>query len=92
MFQVHKERKHKYVETYDCSSTFAQRKVSNMDLGEYHHPSHQCWYMYDEIYYVVRATVEEYGMIYNYNKTYLGAVYSHYKMLKELGVQPIIVK
>ena len=59
---------------------------------EHHLFPNICHIHYDKISDIVRATVEEYGMVYNYNKTYLGAVYSHYKMLKELGMQPILVK
>ena len=59
---------------------------------EHHLFPNICHIHYDKISDIVRATVEEYGMVYNYNKTYLDAVYSHYKMLKELGMQPILVK
>ena len=59
---------------------------------EHHLFPNICHIHYDKISDIVRATVEEYGMVYNYNKTYLGAVYSHYKMLKELGMQPILVR
>lgn len=59
---------------------------------EHHLFPNICHIHYDKISDIVRATVEEYGMVYNYNNTYQGAVYSHYKMLKELGMQPVLVK
>ena len=55
---------------------------------EHHLFPNICHIHYDKISDIVRATVEEYGLIYNCHKTYLEAVYSHYRMLKQLGVQP----
>lgn len=59
---------------------------------EHHLFPNICHVHYKKISDIVKATAEEYGIVYNQNKTYLSAVYSHYKMLKELGLQPVVVK
>jgi len=59
---------------------------------EHHLFPNICHVHYKKISDIVKATAEEYGIIYNDNKTYFGAVRSHYKMLKELGVKPVLVK
>lgn len=59
---------------------------------EHHLFPNICHVHYKKLSDIVKETAEEYGIIYNHHKTYFGAVKSHYKMLKELGVQPIMVK
>ena len=55
---------------------------------EHHLFPNICHVHYKKISDIVKATAEEYDIFYNDNKTYFGAVKSHYKMLKQLGVKP----
>ena len=57
---------------------------------EHHLFPNICHVHYKKISNIVKATAEEYGILYNDKKTYFGAVRSHYKMLKELGVKPVV--
>ena len=59
---------------------------------EHHLIPNICHVHYKRISYIVKATAEEYGIIYNNNQTYFGAVRSHYKILKQLGMKPILAK
>jgi len=56
---------------------------------EHHLFPNICHVHYKKISDIVKATAEEYGILYNDKKTYFGAVRSHYIMLKELGVKPV---
>ena len=55
---------------------------------EHHLFPNICHVHYKKLSDIVKATADEYGILYNDKKTYLEAVYSHYKMLKYLGVNP----
>ena len=55
---------------------------------EHHLFPNICHVHYKRLSQIVKATVEEYGLLYNDNKTYFSAVCSHYRMLKLLGMQP----
>jgi linoleoyl-CoA desaturase len=57
---------------------------------EHHLFPNICHVHYKKLSDIVKATADEYGILYNDKKTYLEAVYSHYKMLKHLGVNPIV--
>jgi len=57
---------------------------------EHHLFPNICHVHYKKISDIVKATADEYGIIYNDNKTYFSAVCSHYKMLKQLGVKPVV--
>lgn len=46
-----------------------------------------CHVHYPAIAHLVRDTAEEFGVPYNYNETYLGALASHVRMLKKFGLQ-----
>ncbi len=57
---------------------------------EHHLFPNICHVHYKKLSDIVKATADQYGILYNDKKTYLEAVYSHYKMLKHLGVNPIV--
>ena len=55
---------------------------------EHHLFPNICHVHYKKISDIVKSTADEYGIMYNDNKTYFSAVCSHYKMLKHLGANP----
>lgn len=58
---------------------------------EHHLFPNICHIHYKQISSIVKATAEEYGILYNEKKTYMEAVISHYKMLKIFGLKPITI-
>ena len=52
---------------------------------EHHLFPQVCHIHYRKISEIVYDTVKEYGLAYNENKTFMGAVFSHIRMMKQLG-------
>ncbi len=82
----------------NTTSNFANdSKLVNWFIGglnfqiEHHLFPNICHVHYKQISSIVKATANEYGILYNEKRTYMEAVMSHYKMLKIFGLKPITI-
>ena len=86
---------HQVLNTADFSpnSKFLSWYIGGLNFQIEHHLfPHICHIHYKEISKIVKATVQEYGLPYNVQPTFLEALKEHARMLKKLGTAPAVVR